>query len=173
MWKTLSYTDERLSSHCGWDHGPVLFPDQPFNSSHSFPFVTFSHETENWKDFKLTSSVELHVFQRPLFHYISYTASSQVPYALTFPIFMFPAVPSISLTSLLCLLFSDLSCELLLEQSLICLAYALPLGQRAPEGSTGFQSHIARVPAKLIYSVCFFFGRSLLVLFTIPYKLLR
>lgn len=42
-----------------------------------------------------------------------------------------------------------------LEQSLICLAYALPLGQRVPKDSTDFQSHIARVLAKLVCSICF------------------
>lgn len=85
--------------------------------------------------------------------------SSQVPYALTFPSSMFPACRSLHFfppASLVCF-FSDLLCDLQLEQSLICLAYGLPLGQNVPEDSTGFQSHIARVLAKLICSICFLY----------------
>lgn len=117
--------------------GPVLFPATTLLWS-LIPFATFSHGAQNRSIFKLISSV-FSVYSRSLATF----PSSQVLCALTFPISMFPAVSSIFLFSLLCLLFSDLLCELYLEQSPICLAHTLHLGQRAPEDSTGFQSHIA------------------------------
>lgn len=121
--------------------GPFLFPDPPFYSGHSFPWLRSPWEHRTDAFFKLTSSVLLQISQESLFHHIKYIPLVLGSYALTIPISMSPAVPSTFLFQPpLSALFRPLCGLCCLEQSRICLTHALPLGQRAPEVSTSFQS---------------------------------
>lgn len=88
--------------------GPLLFPDPPFYSGHSFPWLRSPWEHRTDAFFKLTSSVLLQISQESLFHHIKYIPLVLGSYALTIHISMSPTVPSTFFSSLLCLLFSDL-----------------------------------------------------------------